>query len=189
MAKKYTSEDFKSLRKIWRPFHRTVGDLFENNLSSSYKLVKDAACGGNQNIPLFCSKEKSNATEYCNVDLLVIKDGTIRIIVEIDASDVRPTKLCGKFLTSALTQYYINESENDIPIGMHDSVIFIQILDTSKLKDETSKFKQWKNLQKSIEDILPVKGSRIKEYKIFYGDESYFEKNQSNELVSYIKEL
>ena len=90
MAKRYTPEEFKTFSKIRLLFHRVVGDLFENNLSSSYKLVKDAACGGNQNIPLFCSKEKSNATEYCNVDLLAIKDGTIRIIVEIDALDVRP---------------------------------------------------------------------------------------------------
>ncbi len=172
------------------PLHYVVGNLFENSLSSSYKLVKDAACGGNQNIPLFCSKEKSNATEYCNVDLLVIKDGKIRIIVEIEKSDVGPNQVCGKFLTSALVQYYIHESENDIPIEMHDSVIFIHILDTSKLKeDKTSKFKQWENLEKSIKGILPVKGSRIRKYRIFYGDKSYFEKNRSNELVSYIKEV
>ena len=130
------------------PLHWVIGDLFENNLSSSYKLVKDEACGGNQNIPLFCSNEKSNATEYCNVDLLAIKGSTIRIIVEIDESGVSPNQVCGKFLTSALAQYYIHESENDVPIGMHDPVIFIQILDTSKLKeDETSKFKQWGNLE------------------------------------------
>jgi len=123
-----TSEKFERLRTKRSPLHCVVGDLFENNLSLSYKLVKDAACGGNQNIPLFCSKEKSNATSYCNVDLLLIKDRTIRIIVEIDASDVSPNQVCGKFLTSALTQYYIHESENDIPIEMHDSVIFARAL-------------------------------------------------------------
>ena len=178
------------MSKNVHPLHYVVGILFENNLSSSYKLVKDTACGGNQNIPLFCSKEKSNATLFCDVDLLMIKDGTIRIIVEIDASDVRPNQVCGKFLTSALTQYYIHESENDLPIGMHDSVIFIQILDKSNLKaEETSKFKQWENLEKSIKDILPVKGSKIRKYRIFHGDKSSFEKNQNNELVNYIKKL
>lgn len=185
-----TQEEFKNLRKKRNPLHYLIGGLFENNLSSSYKLVKDAACGGNQHIPLFCSKEKSNATSYCNVDLLVIKDGTIRIIVEIEESNVKLNQVCGKFLTSALAQYYIHESENDIPIEMHDSVIFIQILDTSNLKeDETSKFKQWGNLEKSIKAILPIKGSKIRKYRIFHGDKSYFEKNHNNDLVNYIKKL
>ena len=178
------------MSKNSHPLHYVVGDLFKNNLSSSCKLVRDEACGGNQHISLFCSKEKSRATWYCDVDLLVIRDGTIRMIVEIEESDVGPNRVYGKFLTPALAQYYIHESENDVPIGMHDSVTLIQILDTSNLKeDKTSKFEQWKNLEKSIEDILPVKGSRINEYRIFYGSKSYFETNECKELISHIKKF
>ena len=91
--------------------HVSIGDLIENSLGERAQLVRDQACGGNQQIPLFCSNEKSNKTEYCNVDLLVIQDGKIRVIIEIEESDVKPTQICGKFLTSALARYYIHETE------------------------------------------------------------------------------
>ena len=170
------------------PLHFAVGDLFEDNLTPNCRLIRDEACGGDQQIPLFSSKEKSWVTELCNVDLLVIKDGKINIIVEIEESNRIPTQICGKFITSALARYYIHESENNVPIGMHDSVKFIQVLDTSNLTERTSKFKQWENLEKSIMNILPIRSSNIKEYRLFYGNESYFrDKDKCSELVDFIK--
>lgn len=125
---------------------------------------------------MFYPKKKSRATWYCDVDLLVIRDGAVRMIIEIEKSNVKSTQICGKFLTSALAQYYIHESENDVRIGTHDSVIFIQILDTSNLKeDKTTKFKQWENLEKSINNILPVRDSKIRKYRLFYGNQLHFE--------------
>lgn len=48
-----------------------------------------------------------------------------------------------------------------------DSVVFIQIVDTSKLKqDATSKLQQFKNLSHSIRTLLPLKGSSISEYRL-----------------------
>ena len=162
--------------------HEVVGHLIEGSLSPDYRLIRDMACGGTQQIPLFCSEVKSNETEYCNVDLLVIRDGTIRVIVEIEESDVKPTQICGKFLTSALSRYYIHESENNVPIGMHDFVAFIQVLDTSKLKKEAAKFEQFQNLERSINNVLPIRGSNIKEYKLFTDLEL-------SELVNYIAKI
>jgi len=166
----------KSLHEL----HVSIGDLIEDSLGDHAKLVRDQACGGNQQIPLFCSEEKSNKTEYCNVDLLVIQDGKIRVIVEIEESDVKPTQICGKFLTSALARFYIHEAEGDIPIGMHDSVAFIQVVDTSNLKKLSVKSYQWKNLEASIRNILPVKDSNINEYRLFTDREL-------DELVDYIR--
>ncbi|GAH34490.1 unnamed protein product, partial [marine sediment metagenome] len=72
----------------------------------------------------------------------------------------------GKFLTSALTRYYIHETEKGL-IGMHDSVTFIQIVGTSRLKRLSVKPEQWKNLEASIRNILPLKDSNIREYRLF----------------------
>ena len=75
------------------------------------------------------------------------------------------------------------------PIGMSDSVLFIQILDTSQLKEKTSKIKQWENLEKSIKNILPI--NKIRKYKLLYGNVSDFKNGESNKcdkLVDYIKE-
>ncbi|MGY5874588.1 MAG: hypothetical protein RTU30_02470 [Candidatus Thorarchaeota archaeon] len=141
------------------------------------------------NPPVF-SEKKSRGTEYCNVDLLVLKKGKIRVIIEIEETNIGPTQICGKFLTSALARYYIHETMNNKLVGMHDSTTFIQILDSSKLKaDKTSKFDQWKNLEHSINNILPVKESNITDYRLFYGDRSYFmNREKCSDLVVCIQE-
>ncbi len=64
---------------------------------------------------------------------------------------------------------------------MGNTVTFIQIVDTSNLvKDRTSKFKQWKLLEKSINRILPLENSRIASYKLMNTD-------NLNELASLMK--
>ncbi len=167
-----------------------VAKLFEDSISSDCQLIRDEDCGGTQHIPLFVSENKSRKTEYCNVDLLVLKKGKIKIIVEIEETKIGPTQICGKFLTSALARYFIHETMKDKLVGMHDSVTFIQILDSSKLKAErTSKFTQGENLERSINNILPVKESNITDYKLFYGDRSYFmNREKCSDLVVCIQE-
>ena len=166
-----------------------VADLFEESISSDCQLIRDEACGGDQQIPLFLSKKKSRKTECCDVDLLVLKNRKIVIIVEIEESNVRPTQVCGKYLTAALARYYVHETGNDEPLGMHDSATFIQIMDSSKLKGRSSKFIQWQKLERSIQDILPVEGSSITNYRLFYGDKADFENAEKcNGLVTCIKE-
>ena len=55
---------------------------------------------------------------------------------------------------------------------MADSVVFIQIVDTSKLKrGKTAKFEQWKALEDSINCILPVENSCVKQYKLLTSDD------------------
>lgn len=162
--------------------HKTVGHFLERGLSRNYELIKDMACGGNQRIPLFYASEKSRVTELCKVDLLVLKDDKIRMIVEIEESDVKPTQICGKFLTSALAKYYIHNSRRNKHIEMGDKVTFIQIVDTSNLvKDRTSKLKQWKLLEESINGVLPMKNSRVTSYRLLGTDEL-------NRFASLVKE-
>ncbi|MBC8549142.1 MAG: hypothetical protein H8D23_05775 [Candidatus Brocadiales bacterium] len=168
--------------------HEYIGNLIDKEISDlpEVEVIKDPACGGNQNIPLFCSKVKSNRTEYCNVDLLILKDKKVKVIVEIEEANIKPTQICGKFLTSALSSFFIHESGNNEPIGMDDSVLFVQFLDTSKLKiDKTSKIEQWANISKSIQDIIPVKNSKINSYKLFSGDVSTLD---NSSFVSSINE-
>ena len=151
--------------------HLKMGDLFEKVIKESNswcKLIRDEACGGDQHIPLFVEPKKSRQTEYCNVDLIVLCNNKIRIIVEIEESNIKPTQVCGKFFTAALSKYFIHESTNDEPIKMDEKVTFIQFLDISKLKrGKTSKIEQWKNIENSIKEIIPLKGSKMGAYKIF----------------------
>lgn len=152
------------------PLHEVVGKIVKEADLLDCKVVLSRECGGSQNIPLFCSPSKANSTEYCNVDLLITKKGEVRVIVEIEETNVTPVQICGKFLVSALTSYYIHNSEKK-SAQMAESVLFIQIVDKSKLKEsKTSKIGQWENLEKSISKILPI--GRIKEYKLFLGNKN-----------------
>jgi len=66
----------------------------------------------------------------------------------------------------------------------------LQILDSSKLKpDRTSKLEQFRNLEKSIQSVIPLKDSSIGSYRIFYGDVSEFtDEGIKNELIYCIRE-
>ena len=177
--------------KMDHPLHKVIGDMIQDSEFPNCTIIKDPACSGSQNVPLFCSNKKSNQTEYCNVDLLILKDNKIGVIIEIEEANIKPTQICGKFLTSALSSHFIHTTQNDVPIGMGNSVAFIQILDTSKLKeDKTSKIEQWKNIEKSIQNIVPVNSSRINNYRLFFGNPSNFrEENKRKELIDHIRKV
>lgn len=105
------------------PLHKKIAEKIESVIVPR-SLIRDEACGGKQRVPLFYDTKKSRETEYCNVDLLVLKENKIKVIIEIEESNVKPTQVCGKFLTSALSRYYIHDNEMNKPIGMNDSVAF-----------------------------------------------------------------
>jgi len=151
---------------IEHPLHKEIGEYLKKENISGIELILDPACGGDQNIPLFKNEIKSNATEYCNVDIMIIKNDRVKIIIEIEEANIKPTQICGKLLTSALSNYYSKKNSNK-SIEMDDNTYFIQILDTTNLKEKSKKEEQFKNIEKSIQNILPVRNSRIRNYKIF----------------------
>jgi hypothetical protein len=152
--------------------HRLVGKLIsEAELSGD--VLADPACAGRHRLLLFCNFDRSRETELCNVDMLILKSNTIRVIVEIEESNVKPVQICGKFLASALCSHYIYG--NDSPAPMDDSVLFIQILDTSELKLGTAKIDQWEIIAKLVQDTIPIKdSSRIRQYMMVHGDQNQF---------------
>lgn len=168
--------------------HKTIGDIISNAFLS-YEVVKDPACGGDQLVSLFCNDLKSRGTKYADVDIIILKDGRVKVIIEIEESDIKPVQICGKFLVSALSKYFIHDKYG--AVEMDDSVLFLQILDSSKLKiDKTSKLEQFKNIEKSIQSIIPIKNSRIDNYRLFSGDVSEFVEDGGlkNELINCIRE-
>ena len=153
------------------PLHFQVGELFnellKDSLMTGYSLMLDEACGGAQRVPLFVSSEKSRKNEFCNVDFLVIHDGDIRAIVEIEESNVKPVHVFGKFLASAVSRFYIHDYLGGA-MGYGEDVVFIQFVDTSKLKrGRSSKVEQWRNICDSIRSVVPLNGSRIARYELF----------------------
>ena len=161
-------------------FHKLIGEKIYANFKDC-RVLRDTACGGNHILPLFCSPDKSNKTEFCDADMLLIKDNKIKVIFEIEESDVKPTQICGKFLASALSLNYLYDNER---IEMDDNTLFIQILDNSKLEGGSSKEDQWKNLEKAIVDLLPV--GKMTQYKLFFGNATKF---NYDEIMKYLRDF
>ena len=168
--------------------HKTIGSIISDAFPE-IEVVKDPACGGDQLVSLFCSDLKSRGTKYADVDIIILKGGKVKVIIEIEESDIKPVQICGKFLVSALSKYFIHERYG--VVEMNDSVLFLQILDSSKLKpDRTFKLEQFKNLEKSIQSVIPLKDSCIDNYRIFYGDSSEFAGGGiKNELIDCIRKV
>jgi hypothetical protein len=141
--------------------HEKIGREISSKIDG---VLLDSACGGSHVLPLFKSTAKSNKTEFCDVDILILKDNEVKVIIEIEEANIKPTQICGKYLTSALSRYYIYE---DKVIPMAKDVLFIQVLDTVKLKPTSSKIAQWKNIEEEIIKIIPIKGSAITRYRLF----------------------
>lgn len=168
------------------PLHEVIGDLLAASVPPTCTLVKDPACRGDQCILLFCSDKRSFATEFCNVDLLILCDRKIRVIVEIEEADVTPTQIAGKFLTSALASHFIHDRHGGVAIPKGDRVCFLQFVDTSGLPVGTSKKEQWRNIERGIQSFLPLGG--ITGYKLFHGDKAEFRGQAGQQVAEAIRE-
>ncbi len=148
------------------PLHFAVAEELRQRLDSRFELVLDPACGGNQQLPLFVGQRKARDTRMCCVDLLVLQSGAVRVIIEIEESGFLPTKICGKFLQAALATHFIHDSRSEGTIPYADKVLFIRVLDGSKLKLDTRKALQAKLIEQQIRDMLPLRG--ITQYRLIF---------------------
>ena len=64
--------------------HKAVADCIMNCGLPERDILKDPACGGNQNVPLFYTDVKSRATRYSVVDMIILKNDRIKVIIEIE---------------------------------------------------------------------------------------------------------
>lgn len=147
-------------------------------------LLDPACCDATHRLPLFCSDEKSRASEFCNVDALILKGGEVKVVVEIEEADIKPTHVCGKILTSAISKFYIY-GDAKYPLSLR--MLFVQVVDTSKLKPGSRKEKQFDNLKASIQGAFPLKNGRMIEYAFFALDKRNEAKMQ--ELLDLIDEF
>jgi len=147
--------------------HLKIGHILQKHFSKE-NLVLDYACTNDtpkQQIPLFSVIEKSASSRLCNIDAALLKDGFLRVIIEIEETGIIPTKICGKFLTSAFAEYLIHNSICGSPVKINDC-LFVQILNDQNLESNTKKRKQGEMIAKKINE-LPNKG-HIKEYELFW---------------------
>lgn len=167
------------------PLHKRVGSSISLLNSERTKVLLDNACCENledvevHNISLFFN-EKSNSSKLCNVDALILYDQKVKIIIEIDESNSSPNNIFGKFLTSAFSNLYqYNNEKISIP---EKSVLFIQVVDTSKYPLNSKRVSKLRLIEKRIQQ---KQIGIIKEYALLTDKEI----TQLNSLiVRFIKE-
>jgi hypothetical protein len=141
------------------PLHQAVANRIAQAVGQHIELVRDPACGGLQQLPLFVGKRKASDTRMCCVDLLLVSGGHVRVIVEIEESGFLPTKICGKFLQAGLADHFIHDTRNEGPVPYAERVMFIQVLDGSAcLKDGGRKEQQARLIEAEIRKLLPLRG-------------------------------
>jgi len=149
------------------PLHLAVAEEIQSRLNGLAELLRDPACGGSQQLPLFVGLRKARDTRMCCVDLLIISAGQVRAIVEIEESGFLPTKICGKFLQAALADHFIHDTRREPALPYAPHVLFFQVLDGSKcLKPGTRKDAQVELTKRRIREMLPLRA--ITHYSIFF---------------------
>jgi hypothetical protein len=156
------------------PLHQAVADAIASRLDPRFELIRDPACGGAQHLSLFVGRRKASDTRMCCVDLLILRSGQVRAIVEIEESGFLPTKTCGKFLQAALADHFIHDNRAEGPIPYGESVLFLQVLDGAAcLKVGSRKDAQADVIENVIRGMLPVRG--LTDYRLRFvngpGDE------------------
>lgn len=145
------------------PLHQAIGAILKTiELSTTIQMYCDPACTGEQSVPLFISDTKSNSTECCNVDILFVKDGKAKVIIEIEEARITPTQICGKLLTSVIASHYIHKNSGIVPFS--DATVFIQVVDISRLQINTNKDEQLNLIEKALKALLPFR--HISEYHL-----------------------
>jgi hypothetical protein len=165
------------------PLHKAVGGLLNKIAKPNLEAVLDEACdngdaGKKQHISLF-SGSKARETCLCCVDAMLLKKGKIAVVIEIEESNIKPTQICGKYLTTALSRKY--DGADTEKITDIEKIDFIQILDTSKLEEGTHKIEQFKNIEDRIKSNLC---GCVKNYDIIFVN-----KNDNDDLNSLEKKL
>lgn len=150
------------------PLHHAVGAALGSICyPSNTRLLLDPACGGRQNIPLFMANSASNSTERCNVDALVVQADRLRVILEIEEANIKPTQICGKFLATALSLFHLHPNLDAVALAFDPATHFVQVVDVSRLKrDRTSKLEQLRLIESRINALLPLRGTSIATNKL-----------------------
>ena len=173
-------------KKGKHPFHEFIAEEVERTIGDRVCFHRDEACGQCHicgcchHLPLYYENPppgRKRALQLCKVDMLIYQGGEIGGIIEIEESGYDPTKVLGKFMTSALATYYVPSSEenSDIPpeerkaLPFSDSVIFIHVIGLSS-RSSTHLYNKLRRIQGDIKNRISVAHSRIKPdvtYKMF----------------------
>jgi hypothetical protein len=171
--------------------HKAVGNILLELRDSitGLEVMLDTTCGGSHTVPLYGLDSGDGSDHLVEVDAAIILGNEIKVVVEIDKSDLRPVALCGKVLGTAISTHY---RLGNTVIGLSESMLFIQVLEKSAANLDTPKARQCKYLEREIGRFLSAANNRVKKYSFHYGMPEEFAAEAShgealrNEITSFL---
>lgn len=160
--------------------HFAIGELLKNIKLPQTQVLLDGACGGHRHIRLYGEEPPTGGTCLVWVDAAIVLAGEIRIVLEIEESNIRPLNFCGKFLATALSHYH-NGPYGRFPIA--SEVLFIQIFEKRQNSEGWSKYKQCLYLEREIKERILTGQTRIKDYSFHYGTVEEFRSPEHREAL------
>jgi hypothetical protein len=155
------------------PLHKLIGQILVRTEMESGEPLLGKDCGGDQHVQLFCNNRAARASRFCSIDAAVRTNDELKIIIEIEESDIRPVALLGKVSASARASHCIHKRVI-YPIAARAP--FIQVIDTRKLSSRSSKLDQCRYLLESVRNTLSTTGGSLRGYEIFHRDIAEFER-------------
>jgi len=105
---------------------------------------------------------------------MIVQDGYCKIIVEIEESGFIPTKICGKYLTTALSTHYLRDDKK-IELDKK-GVFFVQVLNAGGFTEE--KKAQLRIIAGKLQKILFDRATQYKLYLIDSNNPDFAELEQ-----------
>ena len=156
-------------------FHQTISRALDLDVGPG-RFVWDAACGGSQWVSLFREETKSRSARYACADAVLIVDGAVRLILEIEEAGMNgflPARIAGKLTTSALCRYFIAGGKAH-PVPFSEHTLFVQVINSAGLQPGSRKIRQYTNMERDVQERLMPLGS-ITAYRLIVGEDADFE--------------
>jgi hypothetical protein len=142
-----------------------------------------------KHLSFFLSEKGDRATNITNVDLMILKDGKVKLICEIEESDIKPIRTYGKIFTVATAS--MCKLKDNTQYNLDENGVFIQILSSKGLKDSSKKIEQGEKIEKAINSLLQNSSSWLKKYYLIYSVKDRFEEGSQGfiEIEKILKDL
>ena len=166
------------------PLHKQVAEtIFRIGKANSYEVIVDKDCkfngylGVDQQLPFYLSFRPASESTVSMVDVMLLKDGKVKLVCEIEESGFNPTEIFGKLFSTASAKICRLKEKSKYSIYELDKdSIFVQVISSKDFSEDSKKEKQGQLIENEINHKLNLHNSWIKQYRLIYGKETDFVK-------------
>jgi len=171
--------------------HIAVANAIDKILSTlvsskpGFEIKKDEAAddgkGLKQHLSFFLTYDPKRESGVSKVDIIIVKDGVVKLACEIEESGFIPTKIFGKVFSTAAAKVCRLKSGIHTTYNLEENGVFVEVLSSEKMLGRTKKLHnskkviQGKLIQEKIQNILSTSTSWLQDYHLLFGEKADFD--------------